>query len=120
VYWALEGFVRRNDPRRQESLKLIGSKYRAGLLTVQEAAILMGKHPSDIVLLFEEYGYCRSMEVIALAPDERAQRLDKMRADRLRRQGKPQYAREQVVRDVLASERIEGVDARSWIRSKDQ
>jgi len=40
----------------------------------------------------------------------------RIREDRLKRAGKFEPTPKQVARDVIASERIEGVDARLWIR----
>jgi hypothetical protein len=70
-----------------------------------------------VIFLLEENGFQRPLDVIRLSDEERAEILRKMRTDRLQRGGVPEYCKDLVDRDVIASERIEGVDARPWIRS---
>ena len=53
---------------------------------------------------------------IRLDEDARSRILALMEQDRRARGGRPAYDRAYVQRDVIASERIEGVDAREWVR----
>lgn len=115
AYWALEGFVRRNDPRQQQVVRTLGRLYVQGHLSVDDVAVMLGKHPSDAVFILEENGFCRPLEVIRMDEASRAEKLRRIREDRLKRQGEPELVREHVIRDVIASERIEGVDARPWL-----
>ena len=113
--WALEGFVHRNDPRQQQAVKTVGRLYVQGHLSLDEVAALWGKHPADAVFMLEENGFYRSLDVIRMDDESRTEKLRKIREDLLRREGMPEPLREHVIRDVLASERIESVDARPWI-----
>ena len=117
AYDALEGFVLRNDPREKSRLRVVGREYAAGNLSISDAATLLESDVPDAVALLERCGYHRTLDVIELKPAERADRLTRIRADRLHRAGQPAAPADAVARDVIASERIEGVDARHWMRS---
>jgi len=69
----------------------------------------------DAVALLEQGGFQRPLDVIALSENERTEVYRRMRLDRLARKGSFAASAEAVSRDVVASERIEGVDARDWI-----
>lgn len=71
---------------------------------------------TDAVAWLEEYGYARDLDAGALTPDERSARYARMRQDRVARKGEPAFDQQLVTRDVIASQRIEGVDARLWLQ----
>lgn len=100
---------------RGEQFNRIGDAYRRGLLSVSDVADAFGVTPPDAVVLLEQHGFCRDIETIRLSEGERARILQRLRADRLARNGQPRPDPVRVARDVIASERIEGVDARRWI-----
>jgi hypothetical protein len=90
--------------------------YIEGRLSLQEVANILGCDRSDAAAFLEEVGYCRSLETIEIPDAERVTMLARVRAEREKRAGQPQPERSRVVRDVIASQRIEGVEARPWIR----
>lgn len=49
------------------------------------------------------------------AQPDRTAKLEAIRADRIARDGKPDPSREAVVRDVVASSALAGIDARPWV-----
>jgi hypothetical protein len=53
-----------------------------------------------------------------VTPEQRAARYAQMRADRLRRQGRPESDPALIVRLVLSSSRLAGIDARPWLGEK--
>lgn len=112
---ALKAFVIRNDPRQQRSVVLLGQKYQEGALEIDEVATLLNVHPVDAVALLEEGGFSRPFDVAQLSREDRAAILAGMRKERLGRSGRPVVSAELVGRNVIASARIEGVDARRWI-----
>lgn len=112
----LRAFCRRNDPQHDRHTKLIGRAYAEGRLSLGEAAELLGLTPSDAVAFLETHGLCRSLESIALPAGERAAILSRIREDRRRRGGRPEPSDASIARDVIANQRIEGVDARAWVR----
>lgn len=116
AYEWLQGFVRRHGPEAARSSKLIGRAYAEARLSVDEAAVLLGLSPSDAVDYFEKHGFCRTPEVYKLTDEQRGAMLADIRRDRLARGGQPRLSQSMVARDVIASERIEGVDARAWVR----
>ncbi|HEY2510253.1 MAG TPA: hypothetical protein VGI39_05335 [Polyangiaceae bacterium] len=80
----------------------------------------MGLREEDAVAFLEDHGHARPLEALRLTDEERARRYAAMRADRLARCGaRPDDAGRLVMRNVVASQRIEGVDARSWLRRKE-
>lgn len=116
AYAALQAFVLRNDAREQPRLQLVGRQYAEGVITIAEAATLLTLTVPDTVFQLELHGFHRPIDVITLTPDERQARLARIRADRQARRGWPTLDPDHAARDAIASERIEGVDARRWIR----
>jgi hypothetical protein len=114
AYDDLTSFVRRNDPAQDAAAKVIGRAYAEGRLSLPEAAAVLRLAPSDAVAFLETHGFCRSLETIALPGEERQSILARIRADRLKRDGKP-AGTALVARSVVATQRIEGVDARPWV-----
>ena len=115
AYEALRSFLRRHNPKQREPLLIVGRYYQQGALEIGDVATLLDESIPDSVVLLEEHGFGRTVDTIALHHDARAQRLEKIREDRLRRGGLPAYSKELVRRSTIASERIEGVDARPWL-----
>lgn len=115
AYDALHSFLLRHDPSTHDRLKVVGRLHAAGQLSIGDASALLGCSVPDAVALLEARGYARSLDVIRLQPEARADLLARVRADRLRRGGAPAPSEERVQRNVIASERIEGIDARAWL-----
>jgi len=118
AYDALKAFVVRNDPGEQPGLSVLGRKFVEGSLTVSELSAVLRVHPSDAVKLLEDHGFHRSPEQLRLSETDRSGIFEAMRSDRMARGGAPDYRREHVLRDTLASERIEGIDARRWVTTR--
>ncbi|HEX8211276.1 MAG TPA: hypothetical protein VF584_13970 [Longimicrobium sp.] len=112
----LRAFVRRQTPGEQETLHILGRAYAERRLTLDDAAHLLSMPRTDAVAWLEEYGYARDLDAGALTPDERSARYARMRQDRVARKGEPAFDQQLVTRDVIASQRIEGVDARLWLQ----
>ena len=113
AYDALEGFMRRHDPSIKNLDRIVGSAYSAGGATAQEAAATLGLSVSDCVAFLESHGYGRSPEVIRLSDEGRGRLLGNIR--KARRRGPRKPSRDWVKRDVIASQRIESVDARPYL-----
>lgn len=116
VVQGLHAFVRRNDPSEPERVRVAGTAYAEGRLTLAEVAQVLQISRSDAVALLEERGFCRPPSVIAIDEDDRATLLQAIRRDRLARGGAAQRDEGLLIRSVVASQRIEGVDARPWLR----
>ncbi|MEX2204871.1 MAG: hypothetical protein WEF50_01430 [Myxococcota bacterium] len=71
-----------------------GSAYAKGRISVDDVAKLL--------------------ELISMSPDDQALTYQPMRVDRLSRGGGFVPTPEMISRDVIASERIGGIDARAW------
>lgn len=118
AYDAIRSFVIRNDPSEHNRLKVLGREYLEGNRSVTDVASVLGLKPPDAVALLERYGYARSPEGIQLRTEQRTAIYDKVRKDRLERRGEtPPDSAQAAARDAIASERLEGVDARPWIPS---
>lgn len=115
TFEALEAFVCRNSPGSDRRARLLGLAYAQGRLGLDEVAELMGRSRSDAIAYLEKHGFCRAPAAIELDDRQRAEILRGLREDRLARAGKPQVDERLVVRDVIASQRIEGIDARPWL-----
>lgn len=110
----LQAFAHRNNSRHDAGARVVGRAYAKGRLSLAEVAAVLRISSSDAVAFLETSGFCRSPETIALPGDERQRILASIREDRLKRAGKPE-ATALVSRSVIASQRIEGVDARPWV-----
>ena len=89
--------------------------YSVGKLTVSEVARLTGMPKPDVVHWLEENEYVRDLGKIALSSDERVSRLGIIRRN-MNDEGW-RKAVSSPEREVIASQRIEDVDARPWINS---
>jgi hypothetical protein len=112
---SLSAFVLRNDQRERSKRRFIGRAYSRGQLSGAEVGLVLGVPTADALGVLEQEGYRRALEVIQMDDSQRGAILDRVRSDRLERGGQPSYSHEYVNRDVVASERIEGVDARAWV-----
>ena len=99
----------------RKDLQAVGTGYGDDLLSITEVARLLGVAPPDALIMLVSGGYHRPLEVIRLTPEERQARLQAIRIDRLARKGAPAPDEDLIARDVIASERLESVDARRWI-----
>jgi hypothetical protein len=115
AYDGLRAFLFRTDQQCQEQLRIAGGAYSRGHISVEEVAKLLAIHPVDALALLDQAGFQRPIELIGLDSKVRSVILDQMRADRLHRAGRFEPSAERISRDVVASERIEGIDARRWI-----
>jgi hypothetical protein len=116
AFEGLKGFVLRNDPRQQAKAAVVGREFQRGSLSLDEVGTLLNLSPGDAAAYLEERGYWRPIDLLRLTDEQRDVRLEAIRADRLRRSGRLPFSREAIARDVIASERIENVDARRWIQ----
>ena len=89
--------------------------YANGMIEMDVAAKLLGLSRSDLAAALEAHGFTRPPEVIALDDAHRTAILGRMRRERLNRSGKPHLDSDLVARDVVATQRIEGIDARRWL-----
>lgn len=117
AYAIMQGFVRRNSPDLMEGVRIMGRAYSTGRLSLDEVSHLLGMSATDALFLLEECNYARSSDVIRLKDEDRNDALRRIREDRRARAGRPIDDPALVVRDVVSSERIEGVDARAWVTS---
>lgn len=101
----LEAIARRADDVWAHRLKDAGELFLEGRIEVADVARLWGRPPQDVAAEFERLGFVRSAETIELSDAERRRRLT-----HVSRSGGANSAR--IARDVVASQRIEGIDAR--------
>jgi len=110
----LRASIRRSSAPEDPRLPTLGVAYAEGRLMLDEVVTLMGMRPEDVAALLERFGYARPVETIRAAPGlER--RLQSARDDRLRRRGLPDPNPSLLGREVIATQRIEDVDARPWV-----
>lgn len=116
AYEGLRAWTLRVDPQQRESIRVLGEAYEMGAISPAEVAIVLDCSVADAVALLEEHEYARPLDTIRLEQESRDMMLRALRADRLVRAGEwvtPSPAL--TIRNVVASERIEGVDARAWL-----
>jgi len=112
AYRGLCAFVRRHDPYVELRVRVLGEDYCAGRLSVQAVAAALGRTVPDTLALLERYGYSRPLSVSRLTSERRDRIYRAMREDRIRRRGEPEPSLEWIARDVIATQRIEGIDSR--------
>lgn len=109
----LDRFIRRHSSGIDPTRDIVGQAYADGRLEVHEASSLLMMHISDAVAWLEDHGFARDIALTQLDEDERSAVLAEMRRDRM---AGTRPVREEIIdRDVIASQRIEDVDARPWI-----
>ncbi len=111
----LTAFVTRHLDPKHAAIIAAGHAYAEGRVSVSEVAAMLGLTVPDAVALLEEHGFRRTVEALRLTDVERAERLEAIREERIARGGVPLSSTELVNRDVIASQRIEGIDARPWL-----
>lgn len=99
--------------RRCEEHLASGDAYERGEISVDELAGRWGVDVPDVLAQLEALRIVRPREALRLAGDDRASRLSRLRADRSARGDAPDPRPEHVRRNVIASQRIEGIDART-------
>lgn len=112
AYEGLRSFLVRVDPNRRESLRVLGEAYMDGKMEVREIATVLEISVPDAVSALEQAGYTRPLEAITLTDAQRKVMLRRIRVDRLERDGELEYDPSAAERDLVASARIEGLDAR--------
>ena len=110
-------FIARNCHPQHQAIMAAGTAYAEARLSIDEVAAVLGVSVPDSVALLQEHGFRRSVDDLRLTDDVRRQRLRTIREDRLARGGVPVVEQELLARDVIASQRIEDVDARPWLRT---
>ena len=98
-------------------MRIVGEQYQRGNIRIHDAARLLGMSTSDATFELEQDGFSRAPEQITLTEAEREAVYLRLRQRRLHGV-EPAADPDRVKRDVIASERIEGVDARAWIRGR--
>ncbi len=112
----LTALVARNSQPLQSAVAAAGQAYAEGRLSIDEVAAVLGSTVPDTVALLEEQGFRRSVAGLRLNAEKRAERLQAIREERLARAGTTTARPEWVAREVIASQRIEDIDARPWLR----
>lgn len=115
AYDGLRAFVARHAHPNESVVTAAGHVYADGRASVAEVAAMLDLDVPDVVALLEEHGFRRSVDGLRLTPEARRERLRRIREERLERGGAPVLSSAHVVRDVIASQRIEGIDARPWL-----
>jgi hypothetical protein len=114
---SLTAFVARNSRPQADALHAAGCAYAEGRLSIDEVASVLSMAPQDAVALLEEQGFRRSMGEIRLSEAARNEKLRAIREERLARRGEPDLREDLVAREVIASQRIEDIDARPWLKT---
>ncbi|MEQ9498741.1 MAG: hypothetical protein RIT81_17820 [Deltaproteobacteria bacterium] len=111
----LRFFVARNEPNADARLHTLGRAYANGRLSLDELAAATNTSRQDAIVLLEFHGYSRPVENLRLSPDRRAEIVARLNEQR---QGDDAVNEAEAVRrEVVASQRIEGVDAR-WLPTR--
>jgi hypothetical protein len=98
--------------------EVLADLYAQGILEIQDIAKALSIEVFEVPFLLEKLGATRPLHVILMSSDEIAAKLAKIQSDRLARNGTPVYSKEAVVRDIVSSQRLEGLDAREWARKE--
>lgn len=113
----LGAFIARNSHPHHQAIMAAGTAYAEGRLSIDEVAAVLALSVPDAVALLQEHGFRRSVAILRLSDAQRAERLHVIRQERLARDGVPNTDPHLVSRDVIASQRIEDIDARPWLRT---
>lgn len=111
----LTAFLQRNSETPDHILTIAGRAFAEGRLTVDEVASLLGTDIPTAVWSLEAHGFSRTIERITLPDEERNSIYARMREDRIARGGKPHVDLQMARREAIATQRIEGIDARKWL-----
>ncbi len=110
-------FLLRHDAEMHQRADMLGEMYQIGRMDIPEIAALLHESVGDTVALLEQRGFARDLGQTIFTQRDRSARLRSIRLDREVREalpGRSDFSR-YVDRAVIASERIEGVDARTWL-----
>jgi hypothetical protein len=113
----LTALIARNTQPMPSAVVAAGHAYAEGRLSIDEVAAVLGMGVPDAVALLEQQGFRRTVEGLRLTAEKRAERLRTIREDRMARAGATSARPDWVAREVIASQRIEDIDARPWLRS---
>jgi hypothetical protein len=116
AYDGLQAFVARHSHPNKAAVIAAGRVYAEGRATLDEVAAMLSLPVPDVVALLEEGGFRRSIDGLRLTEEQRRDRVARIREDRVRRAGEPDPSDAHIARDVIASQRIEGIDARPWLQ----
>lgn len=111
----LSAIHRRMHVPESEQFRIAAMAYAKGAIEIDVAANLLGLGRADLLAALEVNGFTRPPEVIALDAAHRSAIRGRLRANRLERSGTTTLDPDLVARDVIASQRIEDVDARRWL-----
>lgn len=95
-------------------LLVAGRAYSEGRLTLREVGRLLCTTAEDTIASLEEHGFSRQPDVIKLTNEDRKAALSDIAQHLVKRQSAERDHLDLLWREVVASQRIEGVDARSW------
>lgn len=113
-YERLQALFRRHTPEHDAKFATAGQAYAEGRVSLDEVSTVLGIPKWDASAWLEKHGYCRTLDGLRLTDDARNARLAII--DRERTTATIGPSRNLVSRDVIATQRIEGVDARPWVR----
>lgn len=119
AYDGLTAFIRRHSTEFDEQMSTIGRAYSEGRLTMEDVSRILQVPKHEAVVLLERYSFYRPLDTLLLE-DSRRRELLKAIAEEVRsKSGEWVVPPESLLdRDVIASQRIEGVDARPWLVQK--
>lgn len=114
----LNAFALRHSSGDNRALRAAGRAYSESRLTLEEVALILGGTVPDALAWLDANGFGRGVDAMRLSDEARALAFSRLRADRLERGGRPVFDQQFVARDVIATQRIEDVDARPWIPTR--
>lgn len=109
----LEALALRASASWDARLRDAADLYLEGKIELPEVARLLGLGAADIAAEFERLGYVRALATLALSETQRQALAEKLSTHR----AKLPFAADRVHRDVVASQRIEGIDARLYLNA---
>jgi hypothetical protein len=83
-------------------------------LALEDVSLILQVSLSTAVALLEAHGFHRPVELIRLDPERRRQKLGAIARQVQTQVGMPS-SRDMLAREVVASQRLAGVDARAWV-----
>ena len=111
----LRSFTFRHGPQAAKQIHAAGQAYAEGRLEIGEVAAVLGVPQEDAVFLLERNGFFRSGSKMELDEATRQGLLRKIRDERGARDSLPVQDPRLTRRAVVASQRIEDLDARPWL-----
>ncbi|MBN1204087.1 MAG: hypothetical protein JXB05_04075 [Myxococcaceae bacterium] len=116
AYDGLVAFARRYVPELNDQIQTVGRAYSEGRLSLDDVSRILQMSPHEAVALLEQCSFCRSFDAISIDPSRRKDRLRAIAAE-LQTSSKDWNppSEDLLNRDVIASQRIEGVDAHPWL-----